>query len=89
MTKRVPSSTRGIGEDEAARLFDDAVDRRQPEAGALADLLGREEGLEDLRQRPSAMPRPCRLTRAARSGLGGRPECAAQLRQPRRSRSRW
>ena len=37
-----------IGEDEAARLLDDAVDGREPEAGPLADLLGREEGLENL-----------------------------------------
>ncbi len=34
--------------DIAAGLLDDAIDRRQPEAGALADLLGREERLEDL-----------------------------------------
>jgi hypothetical protein len=37
-----------LGEDEAARLLDDAVDGREPEAGALADLLGGEERLEDL-----------------------------------------
>ena len=38
----------GIDIDETAGLLDDAVDRRQPEAGALADFLGREERLEDL-----------------------------------------
>ena len=38
----------GIDIDEAASLLDDAVDRREPEAGALADFLGREERLEDL-----------------------------------------
>ena len=38
----------GIGEDEAARLLDDAVDGRQPEAGPLPHLLGREERLENL-----------------------------------------
>jgi hypothetical protein len=37
-----------IGEDEAARLLDDAVDGRQAEPGALADFLGGEEGLEHL-----------------------------------------
>ena len=35
-------------EDIAAGLYDDAVDGRQAEAGSLADLLGREEGFEDL-----------------------------------------
>jgi hypothetical protein len=38
----------GLHIDEAAGLFDDAIDRRQAEAGALADFLGREERLEDL-----------------------------------------
>ena len=38
----------GVDIDEAAGLLDDAVDRRQAEAGALADFLGREERLEDL-----------------------------------------
>ena len=37
--------------DEAVVLFDDAVNRRQPQAGALADFLGGEEGLEELCQR--------------------------------------
>ncbi len=37
-----------VGIDEAAGLLDDAVDRRQAEAGALADFLGRKERLEDL-----------------------------------------
>ena len=34
--------------DEAAGLLDDAIDGRQPKAGALADFLGGEERLEDL-----------------------------------------
>ncbi len=38
----------GVHIDEAAGLLDDAIDRRQAEAGALADFLGREERLEDL-----------------------------------------
>ena len=38
-----------LAEDIAARLLDDAVDHRQAEAGALADLLGGEERLENLR----------------------------------------
>ncbi len=37
-----------IDEDEAAGLLDDAVDHGEAEPGALADLLGGEEGLEDL-----------------------------------------
>ena len=36
--------------DPALVLLDDAIDRRQPEAGALADFLGGEERLEDPRQ---------------------------------------
>ncbi len=40
-----------IAEDEAAGLLDDAVDHRQSEPGALAHLLGGEEGLEYLLQR--------------------------------------
>src|SRR6185437_6365786 len=38
----------GIDIDEATGLLDDAVYRRQPKPGALADFLGREERLEDL-----------------------------------------
>ncbi len=38
----------GIAEDEAAGLLDDAIDHGQAEAGALADFLGGEEGVEDL-----------------------------------------
>ena len=37
-----------VAEHVAAGLLDDAVDHRQAEAGALADLLGGEERLEDL-----------------------------------------
>ena len=38
----------GVEPDVAAGLVDDPVDRGQPEAGALALLLGREERLEDV-----------------------------------------
>ena len=48
MRKVVPLPGVGIRIDEAAGLLDDAVDGREAEAGALADLLGREERLEDL-----------------------------------------
>ncbi len=37
-----------FAEDVAAGLLDDAVDHGEAEAGALADFLGGEEGLEDL-----------------------------------------
>ena len=46
--ERRPLAGLGIDVDEAAGLLDDAIDRRQPKPGALADLLGREERLEDL-----------------------------------------
>src|SRR5213592_3121502 len=36
-----------VDKHRAAALLDDAEHRRQPEAGALADALGREERLED------------------------------------------
>ena len=42
---------RAVDLDLAARGVDDAVHRRQPEAGALARLLGGEERLEDARAR--------------------------------------
>ena len=50
---RQENAERGIARlrvhiDEAAGLLDDAVDRGQAEARALADFLGREERLEDL-----------------------------------------
>src|SRR6266446_4386224 len=38
---------RGVRIDEAAGLLDDAVYRRKAEPGALADVLGREERIED------------------------------------------
>ena len=53
----------GIGEDEAARLLDDAVDGRKAKAGALADFLGREEGLEHLAEH---------VRRDAAAGVGDR-----------------
>ena len=45
---RRPAPASTVGEDEAARLLDDAVDGREAEPGALADFLGGEERLEDL-----------------------------------------
>ena len=41
-----------------ARLLDDAVDRGQAKPGALADLLGGEERLEDLAEDFGGMPLP-------------------------------
>jgi len=41
---------RAVDKDEAAGLADDAVHGRQAKPGARADLLGREERLEDARQ---------------------------------------
>src|SRR6185369_6106299 len=38
---------RGLDRDLSAALLDDAVGRREPEAGALAALLRREERLEE------------------------------------------
>src|SRR5262245_17442702 len=38
----------GVCVDKAAGLFDDSIDRRQPEPGTLADFLGGEERFEDL-----------------------------------------
>src|SRR4029453_3351708 len=38
----------GLHEDEAAGLLDDAVDGREPQPRALADILGGVEGVEDL-----------------------------------------
>src|SRR5690606_12144189 len=37
-----------VGEDEARRLLDDPVDGRKPETRPLADVLGGEEGFENL-----------------------------------------
>ncbi len=37
--------------DESVVLLDDAVDRGQTQAGALADILGGEKRLEDMIQR--------------------------------------
>src|SRR5712692_5715798 len=45
--ERRPLSWLAVNPDVAAVLLDDAVDSRQPEAGAVAALLGREEWLED------------------------------------------
>ena len=60
----------------AARLLDEAVDHAQPEAGALADVLGGEERLEGARDaRPAACrsrcrrPRPSRTRRPCISGM--------------------
>src|SRR3546814_1372780 len=48
--KARPLPRLAVGEDEARRLFDDSIDGRKPEPGALADVLGREEGFENLGQ---------------------------------------
>ena len=40
----------GVGEDESARLLDDAIDGGKPEPRSLADLLGGEERLKNLAQ---------------------------------------
>ncbi len=59
MRKMVPRPDLAFDRDVAAALLDDAVDHRQAEAGALARLLGGEEGLEDLRHgSPCGMPVP-------------------------------
>ena len=57
--------------DVPAALLHDAVDDRQAEARAFALLLGREEGLEQLRARLLVMPVPVSLTlsRAYRPGV--------------------
>src|SRR5205085_11485639 len=52
---------RTVDEDEAAGLLDDAVDGGEAEPGAGADLLGREERLEDAHEI---------LLRDAESGIG-------------------
>ena len=46
----VPCADLGLDLDRAAVALDDAVDDRQAEAGALADVLGGEERVEDARQ---------------------------------------
>ena len=48
MRNAVPLADFGLRIDEAAGLLDDAVDRREAEPGALADILGGEERLENL-----------------------------------------
>ena len=48
--------------DRAARLAGEAVDHRQAEAGALADVLGGEEGLGHLLQYVGGMPLPLSAT---------------------------
>ena len=46
----------------AAGLLDEAVDLREPEAGAVADVLGGEERLERLRSDLRPMPVPVSVT---------------------------
>ena len=67
-----PLAHLGIGEDVAARLFDDAIDGRKSQARALADFLGREEGLEDLAED---------AWRNAGAGVGNRQRCIIGNRQ--------
>ena len=88
MRKVVPLPTVAVAEDEAAGLLDDAVDRREAEAGALADLLGGEERLEDLVDDARARcrcrcPRPRSARSRRRAALlaeAPRPRAAATLR---------
>ena len=47
----VPRARLAVDGDEAVALADDAVHRREAEAGALADVLRREERLEQMRAR--------------------------------------
>jgi len=60
MWNEVPFAGLGVHIDEAAGLLDDAIDRRQAEAGALADFLGGEERLEDLVDDLAGIPVRCR-----------------------------
>ena len=72
-----------LDRDVTAALLDDAVDGGQPEAGALARLLGREERLEDARlRRPASCPRPCRRTTRRTYGPAASPLVGLQLVQP-------
>ena len=48
---------RALDVDMAPRLGDEAVHHAQPQARALADLLGGEERVEDARQRLGRYPR--------------------------------
>ena len=91
MTKRVALADLGIGEDEAARLLDDAIDGRQPEAGALAHFLGGEEGLENLAEHAGARCRTrCRspTRRCSRRPAGCRSR-APRPGRPAPHRSGW
>src|SRR3954452_6681175 len=47
--ERRPGADLALDHDAAAMPVDDAVDDRQAEPGPLADVLGREEGIENLR----------------------------------------
>ena len=47
-----------LDDDGPARLMHEAVHLRQAKAGALVDLLGREEGVEDLGRMSGGMPSP-------------------------------
>jgi hypothetical protein len=55
-----------LDRDAAAQVGDDAVDEREAEPGADADLLGREEriedALEDVRRDPEPLSRTARRT---------------------------
>ena len=65
MVKLVPLPGSRFGEDEAARLLDDAVDGGKAEPGPLPHFLGGEEGLEDLAERCGGMPVPVSVTLSA------------------------
>ena len=80
--KDAPRPGFAVRPDIARALLDDAVDGREAEAGALARLLGREEGFEQMRAW-SAGPCPRRYRRLAASHTSpasticsGRPDLA-------------
>ena len=67
-----------VDPDAAAALLDDAEHGREPEAGALAGLLGGEERLEQMRARTSAsMPMPVSLTASSTCGPAAPSPCLA------------
>jgi len=65
--------------DAAAGIGDDAVDERETEPGALADLLRREEGLE--------YARDGRIVHAATRILDREPHVRARLQRSMRQRA--
>src|SRR5204863_4607950 len=68
-----------IGEDEATRLFDDAVHGGKAKTGPLPYLLGSEERLEDLAQHARRDPRT-RVGNRQRAVIGDRQNIGTELR---------